>query len=47
MYTGMYANDLAYYDGVIEEDYTNSSPEINILQIVWRMEYTNQVKMNE
>eukprot|EP00596_Hydrurales_sp_CCMP1899_P004199 CAMPEP_0119034944 /NCGR_PEP_ID=MMETSP1177-20130426/1954_1 /TAXON_ID=2985 /ORGANISM="Ochromonas sp, Strain CCMP1899" /LENGTH=253 /DNA_ID=CAMNT_0006992783 /DNA_START=249 /DNA_END=1010 /DNA_ORIENTATION=+ len=40
---GMYANDLAYYDGVTEEEYTNNSPDINILQIVWRMEFTDQV----
>jgi hypothetical protein len=43
MYIGMYANDLAYYDGVVEEQYTQNSPEINILQIVWRMELVDQV----
>ena len=40
----MYANDLAYYDGVDEEAYNRNSPELNVLQIAWRMEFVNQVR---
>ena len=39
----MYANDLAYYDGTDEETYNRNSPELNVLQIAWRMELQNQV----
>ena len=39
----MYANDLAYYDGVDEETYNRNSPELNVLQIAWRLELINQV----
>ena len=41
--TGMYANDLAYYDGTTEEVYNRNSPDLNVLQIAWRMELQNQV----
>ena len=40
---GMYANDLAYYDGTTEEVYNRNSPDLNVLQIAWRMELQNQV----
>ena len=39
----MYANDLAYYDGTTEEVYNRNSPDLNVLQIAWRMELQNQV----
>jgi hypothetical protein len=39
----MYANDLAYHDGATEESYNRNSPELNVLQITWRMELLEQV----
>lgn len=39
----MYANDLAYHEGATEESYNRNSPELNVLQITWRMELLDQV----
>jgi len=35
---GIYANDLAFYPNITEEEYNNTIREKNILQLVWRME---------
>lgn len=40
----MYANDLAYYTGSTEASYERNS-ELNALQLVWRMELQNEVKV--
>ena len=38
---GMYANDIAYFDGVSEDVYMANCDEINVLQLVWRMALTS------
>ena len=40
----MYANDLAYYTGSTEASYERNC-ELNALQLVWRMELQNEVKV--